>query len=170
MKALLNSLNETELAIIRETELARMVELDEDDLADLHDRVRRARTKYVKMYRREASAKVEEYGGRGKARPKNTRNAQKAEVFEDALARVSRRLAVIARQSAQALKAERLAASRRKLSGVPAGLPTSGSARQLKNQRSDRRPTSPELAKRHGSVTAKTAKRQARRDNRPSTD
>ena len=37
--------------LVRETEPARMAKLDEDDLLDLHTRVRRARSKYVKLYR-----------------------------------------------------------------------------------------------------------------------
>jgi hypothetical protein len=107
MNALLNTLTEAELALVRETERAAIAEADEDDLVQLHERVRRARNKYVGMYRREASARVAEWGGRGKARPKNLRNAQKAEVFEDALARVSRQLAVAARRSAQELRASK---------------------------------------------------------------
>ena len=59
-----------------------MDELDEDALLDLHGRVRRARTKYVKLYRRQASVRVGDTGGRGAARPMNRRNADKAEVFE----------------------------------------------------------------------------------------
>src|ERR1700712_319725 len=109
MDALLNSLTEAESNLVRETKLGALKELDEDGLVELHQRIRRARNKYVKLYRREASAKGAAKGGRGIARPKNTRNAGKAEVFEDALARVSRRLASAARASAADLRAERLA-------------------------------------------------------------
>ena len=122
MKALLNSLNEPEMALVRETGTAELTRLDEDDLADLHTRIRRARDKYSKQYRRTASARVEEYGGRGKARPKNQRNAQKAEVFEDALARVSWYLSRAARRSAAELKAERLAAAGRPHPVLNAGI------------------------------------------------
>ena len=111
MKALLTNLTERERALVRDTEPARMAELDEDELVELHQRTRRARNKYVTLYRREASAKVRSTGGRGKARPTNRRNAGKAEVFEDALARVSRRLAVVAKQSAAELRRERLDAA-----------------------------------------------------------
>ena len=86
-------LTEDEADLVRETEVARMAELDEDDLLALHSRVRRARTKYVKLYRRQASARVAAKGARGSARPANRRNADKAEVFELALARVSKRVA-----------------------------------------------------------------------------
>ena len=50
---------------------------------------------------------------RGKASATWSKTARKAEVFEDALARVSARLAEVAQESADALKAERLAAARR---------------------------------------------------------
>ncbi|MFC7482028.1 hypothetical protein ACFQX7_21070 [Luedemannella flava] len=86
MNALLSTLTEAELALVRESERDSIVDADEDTLVDLHTRVRRARNKYVGMYRRQASARVAEHGGRGKARPKNLRNAEKAEIFEDALA------------------------------------------------------------------------------------
>src|SRR5262245_36304362 len=112
MNALLNTLTEAELELVRECERDNITGADEDTLVELHGRVRRARNKYVGMYRRQASAKVSKYGGRGMARPKNLRNAQKAEVFEDVLARVSRQLAVAARQSAKELRAERIAAAR----------------------------------------------------------
>ncbi|TDD75781.1 hypothetical protein E1293_27860, partial [Actinomadura darangshiensis] len=111
MKALLNSLNEPEKALVRETESAELSAMAEDGLVDLHTRIRRARDKYSKLYRRTASARVEKHGGRGKARPKNARDVQKAEVFEDALARVSWYLARAARRSASELKAERIAAA-----------------------------------------------------------
>ena len=89
-----------------------MRELDEDALLDLHGRVRRARTKYMKLYRRQASARIANVGGRGAARPQNRRNADKAEVFEIALARVSKQVDVVARRTAARLKSERLAAVR----------------------------------------------------------
>ena len=112
MDAITNSLRADELDLLRETEPARMGELDEDALLDLHGRVRRARTKYVKLYRRQASARIADVGGRGAARPMNRRNADKAEVFEIALARVSKQVDVVARRAAAQLKSERLSAAR----------------------------------------------------------
>jgi hypothetical protein len=49
-------MTETERRLVSETEREALVELDEDALLELHSRVRRARTKYVKNYRRGASA------------------------------------------------------------------------------------------------------------------
>jgi hypothetical protein len=164
---LINSLTEAESALVRETQPDRIAERDEDALVDLHERVRRARNKYVKLYRREASARVPELGGRGFARPKNRRNAGKAEVFEDALARVSRRLAAAARQSANELKAQRLAAAARDRNTAQPRPPRRGGADNAGRQNVDRSPTSsPDLKKRHASTRATNARRQTRRDTR----
>ncbi len=163
MDALLNSLTEAESKLVRETKLSKLKELDEDGLVELHQRIRRARNKYVKLYRRAASAKVAEKGGRGIARPKNTRNAGKAEVFEDALARVSRRLAAAARASAAELKAERLAAAGK------AGAAPGGTGSKSKGVGSGRVPAvrrTPDRKKRAASTKAKGARRQAKKDNR----
>ena len=84
----MRSVSEAEWLLLAETKRAALADLDEDELLALHSRVRRARTKYVKQYRRAASARVAEVGGRGAARPKNRRAAEKAEAFEKALARV----------------------------------------------------------------------------------
>src|SRR5690349_14095020 len=89
-QGLINSLTEAERLLLAQTEPSSLSELDEDDLLDLHDRVRRARTKYSKLYRRSAGARVAEVGGRGKSYDQNQRARDKAEVFEFALSRVSR--------------------------------------------------------------------------------
>src|SRR6516225_10128876 len=109
---LLAVLNDAERLLVAQTEPAELAALDEDAAIELEARIRRARNKYVSQYRRAASARVAEQGGRGMARPQNSRAAMKAEAFEEALSRVSRRVAVLARQSAAALRAERLAAAR----------------------------------------------------------
>src|ERR1700733_13507584 len=108
-KSLERSLNEAEWLLLAETKRAALADLDEDELLALHTRTRRARTKYVTQYRRAASARVADVGGRGAARPKNRRAADKAEAFEKALARVSTALAAAARMSAAELRSERLA-------------------------------------------------------------
>lgn len=110
-QSLLRMLTADEQTLVLATEPKRLDPLDEDALVELHDRVRRARTKYAKLYRRQASAQVRADAARGRASAKNASTAAKAEIFEDALARVSRRLATVARQSAAALRAERLAAA-----------------------------------------------------------
>ncbi|HEX6683391.1 MAG TPA: hypothetical protein VF062_11375 [Candidatus Limnocylindrales bacterium] len=165
MQALLGSLTATERSLVRETEREQLAELDEDALVALHTRVRRARDKYVTLYRRQSAARIGPAGGRGKAYAKGTRDRGKAEVFEDALARVSRRLAAEARASAQALKAERLAEARAaRNTDVPAS--KRKPARPRDSQRSDRRPRTPNRVKRHATMRAATSRVQARRDSR----
>ena len=68
-KAILSSMAKTERRLVSETEWEALVELDEE----LHGRVRRARTEYLKNYRQAASARVVESGSRGDAYPKNQR-------------------------------------------------------------------------------------------------
>ncbi len=169
MRALVNSLTDAEQALVRETERDRMAGLDEDALVALHGRVRRARDKYVKLYRRQAASRVVEHGGRGKARPKGTRDAGKAEVFEDALARVSRALAAAARASAAALREERLSAARSVRGSGPARTRPAKSTRvpakaarvpAKRNAGTD----APGLRKRRATTRAAGARRQARRD------
>lgn len=164
MSALINTLSEPELALVRETEPDAIGALDEDTLVALHARVRRARDKYVSRYRREASARVPELGGRGFARPKNRRNAGKAEVFEDALSRVSRALARAARRSANELKAERLAMAREARNAAPPRPARKTRSDNASPQVLDRSPMSPALQKRHASTRATNARRQTRRD------
>ncbi len=103
MTAAAQALSEDELAVVRATDRDALAGLDEDALLDLHAQIRRARTKYVGQYRRQASARVSDTGGRGKARPQNQRARDKAEIFEAALARVSTALAKAARESAAQL-------------------------------------------------------------------
>ncbi len=105
-------LTDAEIELVIETEGERLAVHDEDELIALHDRVRRARNKYAKLHRRQASEQVRGDRSRGAAATKNQRTLAKAEVFEDALARVSRRLATVARQQAKEHKAARLEIAR----------------------------------------------------------
>jgi hypothetical protein len=175
MDVLLNTLTERELALVRETERDHLATLDEDALSDLHMRIRRARDRSVKLYRRQAAARVPEFAGRGTARPKNQRNAGKAEIFEERLAAVSRQLAVAARHSAAELRAERLAAARRSpnhpaiRTNQASGTGGTGSRAQTNprgSQRTRTHTTTPVTRRRQASTLATNARRQARRDDR----
>ncbi|MEV0720206.1 hypothetical protein AB0H87_37110, partial [Asanoa sp. NPDC050611] len=103
MQSLVGSLTEVEQALVRETAGNELAALDEDELVELHTRVRRNRDKYVKLYRRRSAERVQDTGARGKAYPRGSRDRDKAEVFEEALARVSRRLAAAARAAGAAV-------------------------------------------------------------------
>jgi len=167
MHALANSLGKAEMDLLREAEPKRMAALAEDELIDLHKRIRRARNKYAGIYRRQGSAKVSKKGGRGLAKEKNARNAGRSEVFEDALARVSAQLAEVAAASAERLKADRLAAAKPPATWPGAqSSPQAGGDEQAAAQVSDRTPKGPGREKRNASSQAKGARRQAKRDNR----
>jgi hypothetical protein len=135
--AVLNSMTKTERRLVSEAERDALVEPDEGALLELHGRERRARTKYLKNYRRPASARVAESGSRGVAYPKNQRDRDKADVFELALARASRQVEMMAKRAAAELRAQRLQADRaaRATAGL-ATVPASDPART--NRRSDR--------------------------------
>jgi hypothetical protein len=170
-KALLAALNDSERLLVAETELPALRSLDEDGLVELHVRIGRARKKYLGLYRRGASAKVGTAGGRGMARPTNQHAATKAEAFEEALSRVSRRLAAVSRQSATELRQERLAAARaakagqrprtaaKRASKAPATRKTAAPA-------GDRALRSPAREKARASTQAATGRRQAKKDSR----
>ena len=165
MDALVNSLGGKERDLLRETEAERMATLDEDSLVDLHRRIRKARNKYVGIYRREGSAKVSKKGGRGMAKQRNSRNAGRAEAFEDALARVSAQLATVAAAAAEELKAARLAAAT-STGTWPGSDVADGGQPDGEAQVTDRTPKGPGREKRNASSRAQGAKRQAKRDSR----
>ena len=175
-KSLLAVLNDAERLLVAQTGRAELAALDEDGAIELETRIRRARNKYVGQYRRGASAAVAVHGGRGKARPENQRAAWKAEAFEEALARVSRRVAALARQSAADLRAQRLAAARAARQAKPPAAPAPAPAEAAAGGGSgppvtgeptgDRALRSPARAQERASTRAAGARRQAKRDSR----
>jgi len=164
--AVLNSMTEAERRLVAETEPAALAPLDEDELLELHGRIRRARSKYVKSYRRSASAKVGARSSRGTAYVENQRSRDKAEVFELSLARVSRRVAKAASQAAAELKAERLAAARGDGTSLAAAKP--GPAKATASPSRSKRTATKTTGglKKDASSRAQGARRQAKRDAR----
>jgi hypothetical protein len=172
--SLLAALNDAERLLVAQTERAELAALDEDAAIDLEARIRRARNKYVGQYRRGASARVAEHAARGQAAAENQRAALKAEAFEEALARVSRRVAALARQSAAELRAERLAAARAARAARHAPGPGAPAAPAAGRQgpavtaepTGDRALRSPASKKQRASTRAAGARQQAKRDSR----
>lgn len=162
-KAFRKYLTDAEVQLIEETKPVSLAELDEDALGELHNRVRRASSKYRKLHRRQASAQVRSDRGRGKAAAKNPRSAVKAEVFEDALARVSRSLSKAAKASAAELKAERLAAAK---TGSAAPRKPVAPGQGTGSGRTPAKKRSPAAKKKNASTLAAGARRQAKRDAR----
>ncbi|MBO0831762.1 MAG: hypothetical protein J2P28_02425 [Actinobacteria bacterium] len=165
-------LNDSERLLVAQTEQTELAGLDEDGAIELETRIRRARNKYVSLYRRGGAAAVAKHGGRGKARPERKRDAQKAEAFEEALARVSRRVSALARQAAAALRAERLSAAaavrkgRGPISRQAPRMSGKGGPAVTEQVIVDPALRSPASMKRRASTRAQTARRQARKDSR----
>jgi hypothetical protein len=170
--SLLAVLTDAERLLVAETERAALAALDEDAAIELEARIRRARNKYVGQYRRNASARVAEHGARGAARPENKRAAMKAEAFEEALSRVSRRVAALARQSAAELRAERLAeASAAKQGRGPVARAATPAADKkgptvAGEPTGDRALRSPRTEKQRAGALASGARWQAKKDSR----
>jgi hypothetical protein len=170
---LLSMLNDAEQELVREAGSDALSKLDEDELLELHTRVRRARNKYSKLYRRRAGERVEADSSRSRASAANARTRVKAEIFEDVLADVSRRLAAVAKDRASELRAERLAAARREDSASKARSSTSTSRSSGRPKSSGRAKStgkdtlrSPASKKKAASTRAAGKRGQAKRDSR----
>jgi hypothetical protein len=161
-KATVTSLTDKERALIAETQPPRLRELDEDQLLELHTRARRARDKFVTLHRRETGDQVIEAGGRGIVSAGPRRSASKAEIFEDALARVSSSLARAARRSAADLRAARLAATRGTVKDGGGDRPARDDSPAAPTPRS--KPRQPIERKRAASTRSTGVRRQAKRD------
>jgi hypothetical protein len=162
-QGLLNSLTEAERRLAAETEPDALKGLDEDELLDLHQRIRRVRTKYVKNYRRSAGAAVADAGGRGMSYPRNQRDRDKAELFESVLAKVSREVAVVANRASMQLRSERLEAARAAKAAAPALRTAEPKSETVSRPRATK--TTGGL-KKDASTRAMGARRQAKRDAR----
>ena len=161
-------LTQAETALVDSTSPQRLRNLSLDEVGSLYDRVRKERDKYRTLHRRQASAQVTKDHSRGTAAAKNQGTSAKYEIFEEALARVSRREAALAQDSAEELRAQRLEAARAaKRGGSSAPRPTTS---RNKPQSSGRGPivrTKGPSGKVTSSVArSKQARGQAKRDGR----
>ncbi len=153
------------------TEPKRLRELSEEELVDLHRLIRKGRNKYSKLHRRQARLTVAEVGRRSATQSQNLRTLRKAEIFEDALSRVSRALSAAARASANELKAERLAMAGAQ-SETP--VPAKPAARAVRHTGVSKGASAQPTAARGGRSTpsraassqAQGARRQGKRDSR----
>lgn len=164
---IVRSLTKAEQSLIMETRPRQLDGLDEDALIELHTRVRRARNKYAKLYRQQARAKVGKDRARGKASAKASPDRDRAEAFEDALARVSRRLARAARAAADQLREERLAAVKASKGGAKRkGAKAAGGGKASGKGRTAAKGKTPVSKRSNASGRAAKARKQAKRDAR----
>lgn len=112
--ASLNQLGGDDRRLLVDTEPTKLSTMSEEELLDLHKVIRKRRNKHRSVYRRKGAKKAKKAGGRGKGKQQNQRNADRLELFEEALDRVSRALADAAQQSAAELRDLRL-----RLAGAP---------------------------------------------------
>ena len=165
-------LTAAERSLVEQTVPRVLATFDEDELVALHDRVRRASTKYRTLYRRQSASTGRRQRSRGNAAVANEGTAIKSEIFEEALSRVSAALAKAARDSAKELKAQRLAAARgdraRATSPRRPARPAAGSGRGKSSRArgSAGSTRTPATTKRRASTQATGARRQAKRDAR----
>ena len=159
------SLTEKEQVLLSETQPERLRAMDEEALIALLTRVRRARDKFVQLHRREVATQVGAARARGTASVAPRRSASKAEIFEQALARVSSSLARAARATAASLRTERLAAARSTTRPAATAEPTPAPAKR-KTAAPRSRGKEPIERKAAAATRASGARRQAKRDAR----
>jgi hypothetical protein len=161
-------MSSAEQRVVAQASPEAMAGLDEEELLELLARIRRARSKYVTTYRRNAAGAVVKRGGRGFAYPKNQRDRDKAEVFESALAAVTKAVGAQAARAAAELKESRLAAARSDGTGPPRGRTADAAmveAPAAPRHRAVRKTTGG--LKKDASSRAAGARRQAKRDSGP---
>ena len=100
-----------EAKLIEQTSVAALDKKTLDEVGAIYDRVRKGRDKYSGLHRRQASNQVRRDHARGTGANKNLGSSSKYEIFEEALGRVSKREADLAKQSAGELKKARLIAA-----------------------------------------------------------
>ena len=162
----LHLFNAAEQTLLVHTERERLADLSEDELDELFTRVRRARTKYTKLYRRQSADLVKAKSSRSGTSTSNQRTKRKAEILEDALARVATALGAAARATAKELKTERLAAAKA-AKGSPRTQGAATTSKSNTGTTSGRAPSGGSPSNdRQASRKSSGARNQARRDKR----
>ena len=121
-----------EAKLIEQTTVAALDSKDLDAVGAIYDRVRKGRDKYRGLHRRQASSQVRRDHARGTGANKNMGSASKYEIFEEALGRVSKREAELAKQNAGDLKKARLIAIAEAAEATKAAAPVPPRARAKK--------------------------------------
>jgi hypothetical protein len=89
------NLTPQENSLIGQSHPEALARMDEKSLKELQSRLRQAREKNFSLLRRQGAARVTVEGARGAAQPANEKRGEKVEVFDEALARVHRRLEAV---------------------------------------------------------------------------
>ena len=89
------NLTPQENSLIAEAHPDVLERMDAKSLKDLQSRLRQAREKNFSLLRRQGAARVEAEAARGATQAANEKRSEKVEVFDDALARVSKSLEAV---------------------------------------------------------------------------
>jgi len=171
------SLSAADRQLIADTADASLAKLDQDQLHTLLERVRKARDKHQSMYRRQASKRVPQQGGRGAASEKNQGNVDRLDVFAEALERVTEALAAVEAANGEddaaskELRDARIEAGRLVSANPMASLPgadpfPTGPVSQKGAMSRDSALKTPQQKKIVASTRAQTSRNQAKRDSR----
>ena len=171
--SLLAVLTESERLLVAETERAALGTLDEDGAIALETRIRRARDKYASQCPPVARARGWQSKAAGARHGRRTPGpGQRQRRSNGPLAQVSQRVAALARQSAAALRTERLAAAKAAKQGDWPG--AGGTVPRQRRQgpevtpepTGERARRNPASEKERASTLAQGARRQAKRDSK----
>ena len=154
-----------EQTLLVSTESKRLEDLDEDSLAELLGRVRRSRKKYSDLERPQSGEAIKAAGRRSVSKSSAERTLRKAEIFEDAVARVARHLSRAAHANANELKRERLDAAKRDNARPPAKRPLAVKKPAATSAKGKKRRDIVEPARR-GATSAANKRSQARKDTK----
>lgn len=89
------NLSADENELVDQTHPEALERMDHKSLKDLQDRLRKVRDKNFDLLRRQGAARVEAEGGRGAAEQASQKRNDKVDVLDEALTRVSDRLAAL---------------------------------------------------------------------------
>jgi hypothetical protein len=147
-----------EAKLIEQTTVAALNNKNLDDVGAIYDRVRKARDKYRGLHRRQASTQVRKDHSRGTGANKNLGSASKYEIFEEALARVSKREGELAKLNAGDLKKARLIAAAAAAEAAKAAPPVPPRAKKAAAKKAPAKKAAPSAAKAAApAATRKTA-------------
>ena len=145
-----------EAKLIEQTSVAALDKRNLDEVGAIYDRVRKGRDKYRGLHRRQASSQVGKDHARGTGANKNMGSASKYEIYEEALGRVSKREAELAKQNAGDLKKARLIAAAATAEAAKAAPPVPPRAR-AKKAPAKKAPAKKAPAKKAAAPATKTA-------------
>jgi hypothetical protein len=148
-----------EAKLIEQTSVAALDKKTLDEVGAIYDRVRKGRDKYRGLHRRQASNQVRRDHARGTGANKNLGSSSKYEIFEEALGRVSKREADLAKQSAGELKKARLIAAAAEAAAAKSAAPVPPRAKKAAAKKAPAKKAAAPAGRKTAAKTAAPAKK-----------